>query len=48
MDNNTKDVLVLAITTFSTIAIAWIKIRGSSTARSAPPPPPPAQPGEQG
>jgi hypothetical protein len=50
MDDNTKDVLVLAITTFSTIAIAWIRIRGHRNGMTQDPvdpagPTPPAPPG---
>jgi hypothetical protein len=37
MDDNTREVLILAITTLSTIAIAWIKMRGL---RNMTPPPP--------
>jgi hypothetical protein len=45
MDDNTKEVLVLLITTFSTIAIAWIKVRSISNHQSqqAPSPPPSTQ-----
>jgi hypothetical protein len=53
MDDNTREVLILAITTLSTIAIAWIKMRGlrnMGIAQSNPPaaqapPPPPDPPG---
>jgi hypothetical protein len=49
MDDNTKEVLVLLITTLSTIGIAWMKMRGLRNMGTAPPNPPvvqgPTEPG---
>ena len=55
MDDNTKDVLVLAITTFSTIAIAFVRMQayrssprsnGNSSSRDAGTCLPPAEAGD--
>jgi hypothetical protein len=43
MDDNTKEVLVLLIPTLSTIAIAWIRMRGVRTIEQPPPNPPAVQ-----
>jgi hypothetical protein len=43
MDDNTREVLILAITTLSTIAIAWIKMRGLRNMGTAQPNPPVTQ-----
>ena len=37
MDDNLKEVLVLAITTLGTIAIAYVKIRGDRNPKAEPP-----------
>jgi len=43
MDDNTKEVLVLAITTLSTVGVAWIRMRGVRHMQT-PPPSSPATP----
>jgi hypothetical protein len=46
MDDNTKEVLVLLITTLSTVIVAWIRMRGVRTiSQQQPqsPQPPPTQ-----
>jgi hypothetical protein len=50
MDDNTREVLILAITTLSTIAIAWIKMRGlrnMGTVQPNPPAPPTIPPPDE-
>ena len=48
MDDNTKEVLILLITTCSTIGIAWIRMRGMGARSSAPVAPASADPPETG
>jgi hypothetical protein len=43
MDDNTREVLILAITTISTISIAWIRMRGLRNMGTVQPNPPAAQ-----
>jgi hypothetical protein len=54
MDDNTKEVLVLLITTFSTVVVAWMRMRHvqrNPNVQTVPPPaaptspPPPDPPG---
>ena len=40
MDDNTKEVLILLITTCSTIGVAWIRMRGHRNGNSTAPQPP--------
>jgi hypothetical protein len=48
MDDNTKEVLILLITTCSTIGIAWIRMRGVTRVQKVNPgvtvPPDPTEP----
>lgn len=50
MDDNTKEVLVLLITTLSTLGIAWLRIRGVTQMRKTNPdipiPPDPTVPSD--
>lgn len=40
MDDNVKDVLMLAITTFGAVLVAWLKVRTPDDDKGREPPPP--------